>query len=93
MVTLLIFLQTMARCIHPSYEGLDHVKNVLCLQSSAGFLNKRGDEISFVNAFKMLVKSNYQENSKAALDLIENELSAEIMSKKYQSIYKELLDY
>ncbi len=41
----------------------------------------------------MLVKSNYQENSKAALDLIENELSAEIMSKKYQSIYKELLDY
>lgn len=57
-------------------------------KSSAGFLNKRGDEISFVNAFQMLVKSNYQENSKAALDLIENELSAEIMSKNISLFIK-----
>lgn len=66
-------------------------KEIFDMSPNIGELFKLGNECDFMNSFKMLLESDYEMKSNAALSIIQDKLSAEDMSKKYQALYQELV--
>ncbi len=67
-------------------------KEIIALSPDCGLLYKLGSNSDMIDAFVKIGNENASQMSKAALRLVECELSAESMSKKYQSIYSNLLE-
>lgn len=84
-------IEAMACGLPGLLSDIEPHKEIHAMSPDIGYLYILNDKESFVSAFEALTQANYLKYSKAALELVENELSAQIMSRKYQSIYKELL--
>lgn len=67
-------------------------KEILSMFSNAGELYKLGSQDSFLYKLEEIIVSDYQAMSDAAIALIARELSAKVMSQKYQSIYSEHIE-
>jgi glycosyltransferase involved in cell wall biosynthesis len=62
-------------------------KEIVELNSAVGRLYTLGDKSSFINTFGYLECSDYDKMSDAAYKLANEELSAKVMSLKYQKVY------
>jgi glycosyltransferase involved in cell wall biosynthesis len=65
-------------------------REILDFDKRAGLLFPTKDIDSLSNAFSKCLDSDYAEKSRAALNVIDNHLNAEKMSRKYQELYAEL---
>lgn len=65
-------------------------REILDFDKKAGLLFPTKDIDSLSNAFSKCLDGDYSEKSHAALNIINNHLNAENMSRKYQELYAEL---
>jgi glycosyltransferase involved in cell wall biosynthesis len=65
-------------------------REILDFNKRAGMLFPTGDIASLSNVFSKCLDGDYSEKSQAALNIIDNHLNAENMSRKYQELYTEL---
>lgn len=84
-------IEAMACGLPVLLSDIEPHKEIHDMSPSVGELFTLGDEESFIESFKLLANSNYDEHQTAALNLIDNNLSASQMSQKYQNIYHELI--
>src|SRR5690606_21428417 len=72
-------------------SDIDPHKEIIKLDDKIGSIYSLGSNSDFISSFKLLKDGNYPVASEAAIRLVKERLSAEVMSAQYQSIYKELI--
>lgn len=72
-------------------SNINQHKEILNLREDAGVLVEKGDIEGFTKAIKKMKNQNYDKLSDSARSIIDSHLSAEIMSKKYQDLYQQLV--
>ncbi len=67
-------------------------KEIVAMSEKSGLLFRLGDEKSFQEEFERICDDEREMRSSSALSLVNDSLSASIMSKNYQKIYNELIE-
>lgn len=85
-------LEAMACGLPVLLSDIEPHKEIVAMSEKSGLLFRLGDEKSFQEAFERLCDDEREMRSSAALSLVNDSLSASIMSTNYQKIYKELIE-
>lgn len=84
-------IEAMACGLPVLLSDIEPHKEIHDMSPSVGELFTLGDEEIFIESFKLLANSNYDECQNAALGLVASDLNASRMSRNYQNIYHELI--
>ncbi|MBE0508707.1 MAG: glycosyltransferase [Marinospirillum sp.] len=85
-------LEAMACGLPVLLSDIEPHKEIVAMSEKSGLLFRLGDEISFHEEFEKLCDDDREARSSAALSLVNDSLSASIMSENYQKLYNELIE-
>jgi len=83
-------LEAMAMQLPVVLSNIEPHREILSIESGAGFLTATGSVIETTNAMLRLADEDLDAMGKSSRSIIDKELNAGMMSKKYQKIYGEL---
>lgn len=86
-------LEAMATGLPCILSDIESHNEILALNSKAGMLFRTNDLNDLISKINLISEMNYNILSRSAYDLITQNLSDKIMSKRYQKLYLKKLDY
>jgi len=84
-------LEAMACGLPQVLSDIEPHKEIIDLDNNTGLIYKTGSVDELYNAMTTILTYNYNDTSKAVLELIQNHLESSKMSNQYQEIYENLL--